>query len=67
MIENLGDAIALICILVALFYAVVNFYNGLIRHREQYFQSREERYYQLFDDSEEDDDYDERNEPYYED
>ncbi len=66
MIEYLGDLASIICLFIALFYAGLNFYKGLVQHRELYFQRREEAYYNLFDDSD-DSEFDERDEPYYED
>ena len=66
MIENLGDVLSLASIVIVLFYSIIGFYNGLVRHREQYFQRREELYYNLFDESD-DSEFDERDEPYYED
>ena len=66
MIENLGDVISIVTLILILIYTIIIFYNALVQHREQYFQKREETYYRLFEESE-DNDYDERDEPYYED
>jgi uncharacterized protein YxeA len=66
MIENLGDVISIVTLILILIYTIIIFYNALVQHREQYFQKREETYYRLFEESE-DNEYDERDEPYYED
>lgn len=66
MIENLGDVISIVTLIMILIYTIIIFYNALVQHREQYFQKREETYYRLFEESD-DNEYDERDEPYYED
>lgn len=66
MIENLGDVISIVTLILILIYTIIIFYNALVQHREQYFQKREETYYRLFEESE-DNEYDERDQPYYED
>ncbi len=66
MIENLGDLMSIVTLVLVLIYTIIIFYNGLIQHREQYFQKREETYYKLFEEPD-DNEFDERDEPYYED
>ncbi|MBQ9328423.1 MAG: hypothetical protein IJ225_07795 [Solobacterium sp.] len=66
MIETFGDMLAVISMLVSFMAAFVIFYRALIQHREVYFQRREDRYYGLFEESD-DSDFDDRDEPYYED
>ena len=66
MIENLGDLLSIVTLVLVLIYTIIIFYNGLIQHREQYFQKREETYYKLFEEPD-DNEFDERDEPYYED
>ena len=66
MIENLGDVVSIVTLILMLIYTIFIFYNALVQHREQYFQKREETYYRLFEETD-DNEYDERDEPYYED
>ena len=66
MLESFGDVISIATLIMLLVMAIVNFYNALVQHREQYFQKREQSYYKLFDESD-DSEFDERDEPYYED
>ena len=66
MVENLGDIIAVISLMIMAAAGVILFYNTLVTHREIYMRSREALYYRLFDEQD-DEDYEERNGPYYED
>ena len=66
MLESFGDVISIAALIMLLVMAIVNFYNARVQHREQYFQKREQSYYKLFDESD-DSEFDERDEPYYED
>lgn len=66
MIEYIGDAAALLALIICLFGCGLVFYNALVTHREAYFKRREALYYRLFDETEYDD-ADDRSGPYYED
>ncbi len=66
MIENLEDLVSIIALILILIMTIINFYNALVRHREQLFQKREISYYKMFEESD-DSEFDDRDEPYYED
>ena len=67
MIECLGDLVSLIALVLLLIMTIIVFYNGLVSHREQLFQRREETYYRLLDEADDSEEFDDRDEPYYED
>ncbi len=67
MIECLGDLVSLIALVFLLIMTIIVFYNGLISHREQLFQRQEETYYRLLDEADDSEEFDDRDEPYYED
>ncbi len=66
MIENISDLAAAAALVLASIAGILLFYNTLVSHREVYMQKREALYYRLFEEQDEDD-FDDRNEPYYED
>ena len=66
MIENISDLAAAAALIFAAIAGILLFYNTLVSHREVYMQKREALYYRLFEEQDEDE-YDDRNEPYYED
>ena len=67
MIENLGAFVTIIALMIAAAAGIIAFYNTLVSHREVLMQNREALYYRLFDEQDEEDEYEDRNEPYYED
>lgn len=66
MIENISDLAAAAALILAAIAGILTFYNTLVSHREVYMQKREALYYRLFEEQDEDE-FDDRNEPYYED
>jgi ABC-type nickel/cobalt efflux system permease component RcnA len=68
MIETFGDMIAMIAMVLFILIGFWMLYAITIRHREEDMKRREALYYRYYSEAEDDDsDFDDRNEPYYED
>ncbi len=68
MIENFGDLVAVIAMVLFILVGLWMIYAISIRHREEDMKRREALYYRYYAETDDDSgDYDDRNEPYYED
>ena len=67
MIETFGDLIAMIAMVLFILTGFWMIYAITIRHREEDMKRREALYYRYYSDADDDSDFDDRNEPYYED
>lgn len=69
MIETFGDLVAMVAMVLFILIGFWMLYSITIRHREEDMKRREALYYRYYSeaDADDDSDFDDRNEPYYED